>query len=123
MNEKERAFTPILDGLALPQTQYGRTGFVEAAMNRAIDAMQKTGDVDDRHAGSLALALVAARQVDEMGSHGRPSGRAMMLQAVVRVLELLPDPETANEGELSRLVAELERLAAEQNPAAGEVEV
>lgn len=114
MPENPRGYTPILDGLQLPAPTYGGAGFVEAAMHRQIAALQQHGDVDERHAGALALALVAARQIDEMGSHGRPSGRALMLQAAVRVLELLPDVEQQGEDALEKLNAELARLAAEQ---------
>lgn len=105
---------PFLAGLEMPAPVYGGPGYVEQAMQRQIEAMHRSGDVDDRHAGALALAMVAARQIDTMGGAGRPSGRAMMLQAVVRVMELLPEVENASEDTLGRLTAELDALARQQ---------
>lgn len=97
----------ILDGIEMPAPTYGGPGFVEEAMRRQVAAMTSDGSIDERHAGAVALALVAARNADTMGDYGKPSGRAMMLTAITKVFELLPEAVEANESvmdELTRLL-------------------
>lgn len=99
----------ILDGIEMPSPRFGGVGFVEEAMRRQIDAMQRDGSLDERHAGAVALALVAARNADTMGDFGKPSGRAMMLTAITKVFELLPEIEMATEDTMDALLKELQK--------------
>lgn len=102
----------ILDGIEMPTPTYGGPGFVEDSMRRQIEAMTRDGSLDERHAGAVALALVAARNADTMGDYGKPSGRAMMLTAITKVFELLPEAAEANES----VMDELARLLQENDP-------
>lgn len=102
----------ILDGIEMPAPTYGAAGFVEAAMQRQVEALTNDGTLDERHAGAVALALVAARNADTMGDYGKPSGRAMMLTAITKVFELLPEAVEANES----VMDELTRLLQENDP-------
>lgn len=102
---------PILEGIEPPSPTYGREGFVEAAMRRQVEAMTLAGTLTNEHAGAIALAMTAARQVDNIGSGGgRPSGRAMMLTAATKVFELLPQPEAVSEDKWETLMKELRDL-------------
>lgn len=98
---------PALEGLILPRAGYGEPGYVEAALIQQIDAMREHGHIDDRHAGTVALARVAAQQVDDMGLVGRPSGRANMLRAAREVFELLPEVEQDNADVFAQLLARI----------------
>lgn len=102
----------ILEGIDMPAPTYGSPGFVEEAMRRQIEALTKDGTLDERHSGATALALVAARNADTMGDYGKPSGRAMMLTAITKVFELLPEAVEANES----VMDELTRLLQENDP-------
>ena len=93
-----------LEGLTQPRPGFGEPGYVEAALIQQITAMREHGHIDDRHAGTVALARVAAQQVDDMGLVGRPSGRANMLRAAREVFELLPEVEQDNADVFSELL-------------------
>lgn len=98
----------MLDGIEMPAPIAGAPGYVETAMRRQLDAMERAGNLDDRHAGAAALAMLAARNADSMGTVGRPSGRAMMLTAVTKVLELLPEVEEASDDTFAKLLEQLQ---------------
>lgn len=83
----------------------GEKGYVERCLEKQITRLFDAGNIDDRHSGTVALALVAARNVDSMGFIGRPSGRSMMIKAAKDVFELLPAPEMASNDSLEELRA------------------
>lgn len=91
---KPDGYTANLPGMGIPGQDYIEGGYVETELGKQISRQQAAGEVDDRHAGIVALAVVAARNVDNMGYVGRPSGRANMLRAAREVFEMLPEPET-----------------------------
>lgn len=83
----------------------GGKGYVERCLEKQVQRLFDAGNIDDRHSGTVALALVAARNVDSMGFVGRPSGRSMMIKAAKDVFELLPVPEVASADSLKELQA------------------
>lgn len=85
----------------------GGKGYVERCLEHQVQRLYDAGNLDDRHAGTVALALVAARNVDSMGFVGKPSGRSMMIKAAKDVFELLPSPEIASNDSLDELRAML----------------
>lgn len=90
-----------------PETARPGIGYVEREMRTQIQRMAASGEVDDRHAGLIALAMVAARNVDTMGFEGRPSGRANMLRAAREVFEMLPEVQAVDTDGFQEIVAAL----------------
>lgn len=101
---------PILDGIAPPTPAYGEAGYVERALAKQVEAMTLAGSLTVEHAGAIALAMTAARQVDNISlGGGRPSGRAMMLTAATKVFELLPDVAAVSEDKWADLMREIKK--------------
>ena len=62
-------------------------GYVETETEKTIDNLRDNGLIGDESAGLCALAIMAARSLDQMGRKGAPSGRAMLLNAAREIFE------------------------------------
>ncbi len=67
-------------------------GYVETETLKAIETLRETGLLGGESAGMVALAVIAARNVDRMGDRGAPSGRANLISSAKDCLEsLIPE--------------------------------
>jgi hypothetical protein len=71
------------------------TGPVEIGVKAQVAELERGGWITAAHAGAVALALRAARDVDQSEGKGAPSGRANLLRSAKEILEMLPGPEIA----------------------------
>lgn len=95
----------FLPGFEAEESKVFQIGPVETGIKQQIDRLTADGWVTDHHAGQVALAIRAARDVDESAGKGAPSGRANLLRAMKEILEMLPQPEASTDGEFNQLLA------------------
>lgn len=92
MSTNYDGYTQPLPGMALDSPDNGQAGYIERALLLQIERQRDAGEIDDRHAGRVALALVSARKADRLRANEKAYGVAQVLAAVKACLELLPDP-------------------------------
>ena len=80
------------------------TGECEKAVMTQIQELENLGQITAAHAGACQLAIIAARNVDEMGMSGRPSGRAQMILAANRALEAIAPMQQQGTTNINELV-------------------
>src|SRR5690606_32202726 len=91
--EKMDETAPELPGLEVKKDDPNVIGPVEAGISEQVDRLRGDGWITPHHAGFVALALRAARDVDQSAGKGAPSGRANLLRVMNEILESLPHPE------------------------------
>ena len=67
-------------------------GFVEAMLLDQIARQYADGELDARHAASVALAVLSARNVDSMGPGEKAYAKAQLITATNAVFSSLPKP-------------------------------
>lgn len=75
-------------------------GPVEVGVRAQIQAMQSDRLLTPMHDGRVALAIRAARDVDQSEGIGAPSGRAKLLEVLNGILDGLPEVEVTAPGML-----------------------
>lgn len=92
----------MIPELAPEEPDPDHRGSVEVAVRKEIESKRRTGLINDSFAGWEALAIRAARDVDQSAGIGAPSGRAKLLEVANSILENLPQPEVAQTTDLDR---------------------
>lgn len=96
-----------LAGFALPDQGPHEPGPVERGVTEQVEQLRRDGWITVHHAGTVALVLRAARDVDESAGKGAPSGRANLLRVMNEILAELPAPEAAQDGALEKALEAL----------------
>lgn len=91
-----------IPGLEPKRTEKGN---VEVEMEKQINKLRELGLINDAHSGTVALCILAARNVDEMGDRGAPSGRAQLLKSVSDVFAMLPSADDVSDDAVDKIVA------------------
>lgn len=94
--------TQELPGFATNRPESKEPGPVELGITEQIEKLTADGWITGHHAGQVALAVRAARDVDQSQGKGAPSGRANLLRVMKEILEMLPQPEQQTSGALDR---------------------
>lgn len=94
----------MIPELAPQEPAPGEYGPVEEAVRKELDSKRASGLISDAFAGWEALAIRAARDVDQSAGIGAPSGRAKLLEVANSILENLPQPEVAQTSDLDRVL-------------------
>lgn len=92
----------MLPGLEPPELDPAHRGPVEVGVRKEIENKRAAGLIDDSFAGWEALAIRAARDVDQSAGIGAPSGRAKLLEVLNQILANLPQQETTQTTDLDR---------------------
>lgn len=92
--------TETFPGFAVKKEETTEAGPVELGIAVQIERLTEDGWITGHHAGQVALAIRAARDVDQSQGKGAPSGRANLLRVMKEILEMLPQPEQAADGAL-----------------------
>lgn len=96
-------YTPTyLPGLA---PNNGELINVEKHLRTQVDKLRELGLITAAHEGTVALALLAARNVDTMGQAGAPSGRANLLKATADVFAMLPTADDVESDAAADIIA------------------
>ena len=95
----------MIPELAPKEPDPDHRGPVEQAVRKELEQKRGTGLITDAFAGWEALAIRAARDVDQSAGIGAPSGRAKLLEVANSILENLPQPEVAQTSDLDRVLA------------------
>lgn len=95
----------MIPELAPAEPDPAHRGPVEKAVRTELDSKRASGIITDAHAGWEALAIRAARDVDQSAGIGAPSGRAKLLEVANSILENLPQPEVTSTSDLDRVLA------------------
>ncbi|NMW64792.1 hypothetical protein HHJ78_04425 [Mobiluncus mulieris] len=74
-------------------------GYVEQELEKTLGKLRDSKQIGDESAGMAALAIMAARSLDQMGAKGAPSGRAMLLNAAREIFASLQPEKTTTETE------------------------
>lgn len=77
---------------------------IEGALLRQVTRQQADGELDDRHAGVVALARAAARRVDRMSAEEKGYSAAALLTAAAKVFDMLPKPIERSSAEFDAIV-------------------
>jgi hypothetical protein len=104
MSDYDDEIEPTLPGLELPSAKNEGGDLVTTAVTAQVAALRSLGYIEDHHAGQVALALAAARDIDRSFGRGAPSGRANLLRVMNEILESLPQPETASKDKLDQVL-------------------
>lgn len=80
-------------------------GTVKHEMSKQIEKLREDKLITEAHAGIVALALLAAENVDRMGQIGAPSGRANLLKATADVFAMLPVPPEGQSATVETIIA------------------
>ncbi|MDO5633288.1 MAG: terminase large subunit [Micrococcus sp.] len=102
---------PMLPGL--DRARRASADMSQAAM-QAIRSRAEDGLITPLDEALTSLVLATASKLDATVGHGRPSGRARLLQSMSEALEELPAPDTAGPGLLAAYLASLLGTEAEQ---------
>lgn len=94
--------TPLFEGFAPKPAETLEAGPVEIGIGVQIEKLTADGWITGHHAGQVALAVRAARDVDQSQGKGAPSGRANLLRVMKEILEMLPQPEQQTSGALDK---------------------
>lgn len=94
--------TQELPGFGAKPAESLEAGPVEMGITEQIEKLTQDGFITTHHAGQVALAVRAARDVDQSQGKGAPSGRANLLRVMKEILEMLPQPEQQTSGALDR---------------------
>lgn len=96
---------PELPGFELKKDDPNVIGPVETGITKQVNQLTADGWVTTNHAGYVALAIRAARDVDQSAGKGAPSGRANLLRVMNEILESLPHPEDTSGDALDKALA------------------
>lgn len=96
---------PELPGLELKKDDPNVIGPVETGISAQIEQLTGDGWITGHHAGFVALAIRAARDVDQSAGKGAPSGRANLLRVMNEILDSLPHPEDQSGDALDKALA------------------
>lgn len=94
-----------LPGVDVPEPEQA-AGFIEQQLRVQIERQRAAGELDDRHAGRVALAVIAARRADRLRANEKAYGVAQVLGAVKQCFELLPEPVAAQESDAFKAIVQ-----------------
>lgn len=109
----ERGWQASLPGMSMNHRGSVEPGPVELGVLAQIKAMETDRLLTDMHAGRVALALRAARDLDQSAGIGAPSGRAKLAEVLNGILDGLPEVEVTAPGLLEDV---LEAIRDEDEP-------
>lgn len=100
----DRGWQQSLPGMSMNARGSGEPGPVETGVRGQIQAMRSERLLTPMHDGRVALAIRAARDVDQSEGIGAPSGRAKLLEVLDGILAGLPEVEVSAPGLLEDIL-------------------